>query len=114
MRRTPLRRQSKRRAESPIGDVPRLVREQVMARAGYRCEVRGEDCEGSYGLALHHRLRRSQGGEHDSANLICVCPADHALIHNHPERAYALGLLIHRHDGPPTECWNPSPPGATL
>lgn len=114
MRRSPLRRQSRTRTVESIPDVPRLIREQVLARALYRCEARVcEWCE-DRGLQCHHRLRRQHDGPNTPENLVAVCPDCHAWIHGHPDQAYRLGLLLHRHDGAPSECWTPSPPGATL
>ena len=112
MRRSPLRRQSRTRTVESIPDVPRLVREQVLARALYRCEARCSswcaDLEkpNAYGLQAHHRLRRQHDGPNTPENLVAVCPDCHAWIHGHPDQAYQLGLLLHRHDGPPTEAWS--------
>ena len=34
------------------------------------------------GLHLHHLVRRSQGGEGDERNLICLCYRCHTALHN--------------------------------
>jgi 5-methylcytosine-specific restriction endonuclease McrA len=107
VRRSRLRRQSRTRAANEtIPDVPRLLREQVLARALYRCEARCCDWCEDRGLQAHHRLRRQHSGPNTLENLVAVCPDCHAWIHAHPDRAYALGLLLHRYDGPPSEAWN--------
>ena len=81
-----------------------------MARALYRCEAQCcawcRERTGTSGLQAHHRLRRQHDGPNTAENLVVVCPDCHAWIHGHPDQAYALGLLIHRHDGPPVEAWS--------
>lgn len=54
-----------------------LVRAEVLARCGGRCER----CWGRRKLDLHHRLPRSRGGEHTAANLCALCRVCHAQVH---------------------------------
>jgi len=65
------------------------TRQEVLDRAGYRCER----CRESGILHLHHILRRSQGGSHDASNLLALCPQCHGHVHDHPAWAKAEGLL---------------------
>lgn len=104
----PLRRQSKRAAERGTDDIPAPVRAVVLQRARYRCEAQIDPrCDVDYGLELHHRLRRSQGGEHTAANLVAVCRPCHRTIHSHVAASFEAGLLIHQYDGAPTTAWTP-------
>lgn len=43
---------------------------------------------------VHHRQMRSCGGTNDPSNLLHTCRRGHALVHDHPERAYQAGALI--------------------
>jgi 5-methylcytosine-specific restriction endonuclease McrA len=70
--------------------IPLRVRRIVWARSGYNCEA----CGLPGADHIHHRKLRSQGGRHDPVNLLHVHHACHEQIHAHPERAYALGLLV--------------------
>ena len=69
------------------------AREAVMHRAHGQCEVRwGRRCMGA-ASAVHHIVRRSQGGSHDPANLLATCTACHDRIHARPADARSLGYL---------------------
>jgi hypothetical protein len=48
----------------------------------------------------HHRKRRSQGGGDEPANIIEVPDALHQWIHDHPDQAYEIGLLVHSWEDP--------------
>lgn len=74
--------------------IPAKVRGEVVARALHRCEILGCDQGVDH---LHHRLMRSQGGPHTATNLVALCWPHHSDLHDHPERSYALGLLVRRH-----------------
>lgn len=101
MKRTPLnRRQPLRRNPFPRRPprkstvIPSTVRAEVEARSGGLCEVRAEGCTGR-ALHKHHRLRRSQGGQHTVANVTDACPWCHLIaIHGNPEWAYENGWMI--------------------
>jgi hypothetical protein len=56
------------------------------------CGVKGE---------AHHVLFKSQGGDDDIANLVCLCPVHHALVHAETTPTLALlgeHLLLERPD----------------
>lgn len=77
--------------------MPRATRAFVMARAGWRCEVRVDpDCR-DYGLAPHHRLSRKHG-DHSAANLVVACQACHTdgsrAIHRNRGWSVRVGLII--------------------
>ena len=60
--------------------IPRKIRQQVYDRAKNLCEVcrsRGD----FRGLAIHHKIKRSQGGKHELNNLILLCGRHHAKEH---------------------------------
>ena len=60
--------------------IPRKIRQQVNDRAKNLCEVcrtRGD----FRGLAIHHKVKRSQGGKHELNNLILLCGRHHAKEH---------------------------------
>jgi hypothetical protein len=48
----------------------------------------------------HHRKRRSQGGDDSPVNVINIPDSMHQWIHDNPEKAYELGLLVKSHDDP--------------
>lgn len=101
--RKPLKRVPLNRSQKPIKRNPikrkhkvdgRLVksRKLVAERCQGACEARTDVCTGQ-AEAVHHMLRRSQGGGHDVDNLLAVCTACHQFIHGNPAKAVALGLL---------------------
>lgn len=53
------------------------VRRQAKERDNYRCRI----CGFREALHSHHIAPKSQGGKHDLANLITLCPNHHALVH---------------------------------
>ena len=44
---------------------------------GYACAL----CERTGALHIHHNIPRSAGGSNELGNLICLCPACHAIAH---------------------------------
>ena len=48
----------------------------------------------------HHRVLRSQGGEHTVPNGLGVCDSCHRAIHADTARAYDNGWLVHSWDSP--------------
>lgn len=51
-------------------------------------------------IHAHHRKRRSQGGDDSPTNVIYIPSELHTWIHENPERAYELGLLVKSFDDP--------------
>ena len=45
----------------------------------------------------HHRLARSQGGEHTKENLVDLCFECHRWVHENPKKAIVEGLTIPYH-----------------
>ena len=70
------------------------IRAFVAERAGGLCEAQTSGVCTTYGQHAHHVLRRSQGGQDEPSNLLFVCAKCHMWIHDHPDRACALGLLM--------------------
>jgi hypothetical protein len=55
------------------------TRTAVLTESGYRCAV--PTCRQILALDLHHIYQVKDGGGDDPANLIALCPSDHALYH---------------------------------
>ena len=54
-----------------------FLKELVLERAGYRCEVMG--CNRKRALTVHHIMPRRKGGPDCMENLICLCPLHHDI-----------------------------------
>jgi hypothetical protein len=102
-RTTPLRAKTTLKRSGPIKTRRRKeeglaeARKVVFSRSSGRCEARWEVCTGVAQHA-HHRLRRSQGGQHTPENLLAVCARCHTAIHDNPARAFDLGHLLRSTD----------------
>ena len=98
LKRTPLKRSQKPIKRKPIKRRVKtdgaLVksRKLVAERCQGVCEARLEVCTGQ-AEAVHHVLRRSQGGGHDPSNLLALCTACHQYVHANPAEAVSKGLL---------------------
>ncbi len=60
--------------------ITKKMRQKVFDKAGHLCEV----CRGPgdfRGLAIHHKIKRSQGGKDELNNLILLCGRHHAREH---------------------------------
>ena len=64
----------KSRKRKPI---PADVKREVLIEAGYRCA--NPTCRQILALELHHMVEVAEGGRNEVANLIALCPTDHAL-----------------------------------
>lgn len=76
----------------------KATREEVFARANYRCER----CHGPLGpwSSIHHRLPRRSGGTRNPLinhpqNLTALCVDCHLDIESHRLEAYETGWLVH-------------------
>ncbi len=65
-------------------------REQVLARDGYCCAVKG--CRRNIGLDVHHIEYQSRGGGHEISNIVSICDLHHKAVH--------LGKLVIRGTAP--------------
>lgn len=102
LRKTSIARRAERRADPALPNsgrktklgtsIPLRVRRAVKARSEGNCEV----CLMSGADHMHHRLMRSQGGEHTVENLLHVHWGCHEDIHLNPARSYELGHLVRR------------------
>jgi 5-methylcytosine-specific restriction endonuclease McrA len=54
------------------------LRQQVMHRDGWRCQL----CGTMSNLEVHHREFRSHAGKNSEENLITLCTACHARVHH--------------------------------
>ena len=68
------------------------VRPLVEARSRCVCEC---GC-GRAAEAIHHRLRRSQGGTNELENLAHLAHVCHRRVHANPAESYANGMLLRR------------------
>ena len=103
MKRTPLRRISKKRAK-----IQRQRAEMSSTELDHRprCEAGGlllilgesDDCQGR-SVELHEPLTRARGGSIlDPDNTVAVCRNCHRWIHDNPRSATELGLLKSQHE----------------
>jgi hypothetical protein len=74
----------------------RVTREEIRARDGNRCSR----CGSPRNLHVHHRIRRSQGGQDDAQNQITLCAECHIYVHGNPMAARREGLLLSRGTDP--------------
>ena len=74
-------------------------RHLVRIRSGGRCEIRAKHCRGE-SSHVHHRQRRSQGGDNSLENLLDLCSVCHFRVHRFPEQAFEHGWLVHEWDDP--------------
>jgi 5-methylcytosine-specific restriction endonuclease McrA len=72
-----------RRSRKPKDDVPRAVRERVLARDGGNCRWCG--CRAR---SLHHIHYRSEGesGPHEDWNLVTLCQKHHDIAHSNKKK----------------------------
>jgi hypothetical protein len=82
--------------------IPPSIRRRVLQRAKHTCQIPG--CRHTLDLDVHHIMPRADGGGHDPANLIVLCPAHHRA--NHAGQLHITGTapdsLTFRHaDGTP-------------
>jgi hypothetical protein len=114
MKRTPLRRLTPLKAKTPlkrlepIGKrsrakaVPTRVSDEVYEAVWHRdggiCQAHAMgfalDVQCSGRLHVHHRVLRSQGGQHVLDNLLLICERMHELAHAHPSWAKACGVIV--------------------
>lgn len=87
MKRSPMKRSSPKQASD------RKELEQLAHLRGGACEIGLEQCSGRANQ-LHHRLRRSQGGDNTRDNILAVCSPCHDWIHAHPAISYEKGWLV--------------------
>lgn len=111
LRRSPLRRVSKKREQDPalakqrphkgLKPIPLSIRRAVYERDGSRCRVCHRFLESGQRV-VHHRKKRSLGGTNDLVNLLTLCGPHHTLIHAGHMQATSreLGYLVAEWDDP--------------
>ena len=62
------------------------LRQQILRRDGWRCQ----SCGTMSNLEVHHREFRSHSGADSEENLITLCTACHARVHNQPPGPHNL------------------------
>jgi 5-methylcytosine-specific restriction endonuclease McrA len=108
LRRTPFRRDpalAKHRPHRGLKPIPRKVRAAVKERSRSCCEACGLWVQSGH---CHHRLLRSQGGQHTEANLVYLCRRCHDRAHANPDDARAHGLILRGWQNPaevPVTMW---------
>jgi 5-methylcytosine-specific restriction enzyme A len=58
----------------------RDVRQTVLERARFMCELGGPDCT-TYATECHHRVPVAAGGNDDPSNLLAACESCHRIHH---------------------------------
>jgi len=69
------------------------VRAAIERRSGGKCEVHSDVCTG-HATLVHHKLRRSHGGQGVVDNALATCNSCHLLIHGNPAMSYEKGWMI--------------------
>lgn len=100
-RNKPLRTSREKRTGRRDTGPDRTTRDKVLERDS-GCLICGA---GPYGLQVHHRKPRRMGGRkvpgiNSPANLISLCPTDHAWVESSRAEALEMGLLVSEHDDP--------------
>ncbi len=54
-----------------------VIRRQILARDGYRCQI----CGDTHDLSVHHIIPLSKGGDSTAANLRVLCHSCHQRVH---------------------------------
>lgn len=78
----------------------------VLARDGGKCMSCGDPLCGRRGIeySLHHRKRRSQGGDNRKSNLVSLCghgtSGCHGFVHSEIARARQAGFLLRSTENP--------------
>lgn len=74
------------------------IRDDIVDRAGRRCERCGRYIRDGARASLHHRKLRSQGGTDTHAGLVLLCGSGttgcHGWVHANPAQAQELGLIV--------------------
>jgi hypothetical protein len=100
---TPRRKAPKRMRASRGNTVPKATLTALDARAGWRCEARTPDCQGSPEVP-HHRRLKAQGVDHSLENLLAVCGSTttgcHGAIHRHHGWSVRHGFILSAGDDP--------------
>jgi len=73
-----------------------VTREEIRMRDENRCAK----CGRGGSLHVHHRIRRSQGGQDTPENLITLCQECHRWAHTNPMAARRGGFLLPKHWDP--------------
>jgi hypothetical protein len=89
IRRTPLRRVSKKRAAA---NKIYLAKRKVFMASRRLCEA-GLPCCTKWPQDVHHASGRSGTNMLDDTTWMAVCRACHSYIHNHPGASRSLGLI---------------------
>ena len=96
---------SPKRTSSPT-DPDQATVDAVMRRSGGKCESCGDELYGRRGFeySIHHRKRRSQGGDNRTSNLVVLCGHGtsqcHGACHSEIARARQAGLLLRSRESP--------------
>lgn len=84
-----------------MSSTPKWLRVAAWERADAECEAMIPQARCSwYGTDVHHRKKRSAGGEHSLDNALWVCRGCHQYLEDHPAWSFERGLLVHSWDTP--------------
>lgn len=85
---------------------PAKVRRLLLSRSGGVCELPRCGADVTTGGHVHHRQRRSQGGDWATGNLLLLCGLSHAQVHADIAGSLGRGWLVKSTDDPRmVRCW---------
>ncbi|MFZ5894883.1 MAG: HNH endonuclease [Myxococcota bacterium] len=87
--------------------IPPAVRREVMRRDNGRCVVNG--CRHATFVDAHHPKPRSEGGQHEPDNLVCLCAAHHRAVRLSSEDSVLRPARRSRLGAPPPGFRAPTP-----
>lgn len=91
MKRSPIKRKSKRRQAEDRQRV--VIRVELLEERGELCEW----CRTTVWTDMHEVLPRGRmGSAVDKSNIRCLCRGCHQWVHGHPAEAARAGLLVLR------------------
>ena len=90
MKRTALRSRPTKRHQDYTDELAE-ARQTVLSRCHGVCERCNED----WATEVHHRRRRSQGGDNSLGNLAALCQGCHDYVHGNPKYGFEAGWLLH-------------------
>jgi len=93
MKRTPIRRASKKKNSESA--TRRELLKRLVDERGEECQARTTTCTG-FAVDAHEVLQRSaQGSAVDPENILLICRPCHNYIHQHPGESFERGWLRH-------------------
>jgi len=89
----PMKRVAMKADRKGLTDEQRAIRQAVFDRDG-GCIVHRPRCTGR--ATVHHLVKAGQGGLYRQENLVTLCVTMNEWVEDHPDEAWALGLVCRR------------------